>query len=116
MKNIKITAEDISKKVFGTELSGYKMEAVNSFLDEIVNQMLDLEQEIKEMTKELEELRFSEKKLRVESSDYQKKIHKISEEKKALTQEKLSDFDIIKAIQNIQISIAQINKKIENNQ
>ncbi|PPE04997.1 hypothetical protein EELLY_v1c06830 [Entomoplasma ellychniae] len=108
----KITPQEITKKIFGTELSGYKIESVNNFLDKV---SIDLEyyiNQINDLEKSINKLNDLNKKYADDISMYQKAINKLHEENKQITKEKLSDFNVIKSIEEIRETLREIKEKI----
>ncbi|WP_338970536.1 DivIVA domain-containing protein [Spiroplasma endosymbiont of Labia minor] len=56
MKTIKFTSLDVNKKEFPVEYKGYKVEEVDSFLDDIVNDYQKYEKLIEEKTQRINKL------------------------------------------------------------
>jgi len=95
-----------------TEVKGYRVQDVDSILDNILSDYDDYEQEIKQLKQEIQELKELNLKQQNELNHFskvrQEKINRSVDEMK----DNLANTDVIKRISNIEQALIQINDKL----
>ncbi|ASZ08962.1 DivIVA domain-containing protein [Mesoplasma chauliocola] len=116
MNKPKILAEQILHQKFPTEFQGYKMESVNDFLDEVIEQMKWYEDEVKILNKTVEEQKIKISELEAKNIHNETLLADKGNEINQLVKSQLSNSTFVKQsnqIEAIQKSVKEIRQMIE---
>lgn len=111
MKN-KFLPEDIQTKTFSLEIKGYKIEEVNTFLDQIQEDYFFFLEEIENLTQLNQELKINNEQLNRNQANLEEQNAWLDQQRIQITKNELSNSDVMARISQIEKNVNKILQSI----